>query len=233
MPAYTQTPVYIPETVYTPVNTEPEPEQIPDLAASARKVTAPTQELPAPAEEAPEEEWESFSLSLEDFDLFNAAAPDTELFTGDWTEDAAEPDLLTLDLAEAEEDTAPDDGIAEAETALPAEKKDEAPRLPIRGKEARARLLALLAGSEEALPEEAEMTRTVRLTLVPDDEYGSEEKLDIRVYGDFVFYELYEAEGVKTYRAACSLAELDAFLKTAEAAPTPVPSPTPDPYGTP
>ena len=77
------------------------------------------------------------------------------------------------------------------------------------------------------------MTRTVRLTLVPDDEYGSEEKLDIRVYGDFVFYELYEAEGVKTYRAACSLAELDAFLKTAEAAPTPVPSPTPDPYGTP
>ena len=229
-PVYTQPPVYVPETVYTPVDAEPEP--VPELTASARRATAQPAELPAPTEEAPAEEWESFSLSLEDFDVFNAAAPDTELFAGDWTEDAGEPDLLTLELPEAEEDTAPDEGIVEEETELePADKKDAVPRLAIRGKEARARLLALLAGSEEALPEEAELTRTVRLTLVPDDAYGSEEKLDILVYGDFVFYELHGTEGTKTYRAACSLAELDAFLKTAETAPTPVPSPTPDPYG--
>ena len=105
----------------------------------------------------------------------------------------------------------------------------------ISGKTGHDRLLALLGGSESELPAEAELTRVVHVTLVPDDVYGSEEKMDISIYGDFVYYSLYPAEGeAKSCRAACALRDLESLLKeltapgAAESEPSP--APTADPY---
>ena len=87
----------------------------------------------------------------------------------------------------------------------------------------------MLGENEDALPE-AELTRLVHVTFVPEDEYGSEEKMDIRIYGDFVFCERFPAESAgKSYRADCSLKELDSFLEACKLV-SPTPAPTVDPY---
>jgi len=67
---------------------------------------------------------------------------------------------------------------------------------------------------------------------MPEDAYGSEEQVDIRIYGDFVFFTHTSAEGVsKTCRADCSLRDLDSFLLTCKTeGATPTPAPTQDPY---
>ncbi len=103
------------------------------------------------------------------------------------------------------------------------------------GKAARDRLLALLGDSESELPGEAELTRVVHVTLRPDDAYSGEEKLDVSIYGDFVYYSLYpEGSGPVNYRAACALRDLDGLLKELTApeaaASQPSPTPTADPY---
>ena len=102
-------------------------------------------------------------------------------------------------------------------------------RVRVYGKAQRAQLLALLGDKEDALPE-AELTRLVHVTMVPEDEYGSEEKMDIRIYGDFVFCERFQAGGgSKSYRADCSLKDLDGFLLACSQV-SPTPAPTVDPY---
>ena len=135
---------------------------------------------------------------------------------------------------EAAEIPAPEEkGDVSAE--LPLEKTEtriEEQSVKVYGKEGHDRLLALLGGGESELPAEAELTRVVHVALWPDDAYGSEEKLDINIYGDFVYYRLYPAEGgAVSYRAACALRDLDSLLKALTAASAePSPAPTVDPY---
>jgi hypothetical protein len=90
----------------------------------------------------------------------------------------------------------------------------------------------MIGQTESELPAEAELTRLVHVTLIPEDEYASEEKLDVSIYGDFVYCQYYRADGSSpTYRADCSLRSLDDFLKECRAAEAAVtPAPTVDPY---
>ena len=82
-----------------------------------------------------------------------------------------------------------------------------------------------------AVIDPAELTRLVHVTFHPEDAYGSAEKMDIAIYGDFVYCTLSPAEGgAVTYRADCSLRELDSFLTACAATPAPSAAPTPDPY---
>ena len=260
-PVYNSEPVYIPAPVYTPEPAVFAPPQESSWAAQLQiEAPAVSQEISEPLitakavqDETPaitaeitddpaiEDGLNLFSLSLEDQAVFGAALPE-ELPDSDSSEvclpdtavtDGEDADNLpdSFELSETDDtgDGEPEDAIVKAEA--PAAKRAETQRLSIHGKEARAKLLALLGGSEEALPQEAELTRAVYLTLVPEDEYSGEEKLNILVYGDFVFYELFAADGsVKSCRAGCSLADLDACLKAAAAAPTPKPEPAQDPY---
>ena len=134
------------------------------------------------------------------------------------------------ELAQAEE--MPDMDALDAGSGAAAQADDKTvqeERVRVYGKAQRARLLAMLGENEDALPE-AELTRLVHVTFVPEDEYGSEEKMDIRIYGDFVFCERFPAESAgKSYRADCSLKELDSFLEACKLV-SPTPAPTVDPY---
>ena len=101
------------------------------------------------------------------------------------------------------------------------------------GSDARSRLLAMIGNKEDSLPQEAELTRLVHVSFVPEDAYGSEETMDISIYGDFVYCCLHPVEGGNViYRADCSLKELDSFLAACLATPAPSAAPTPDPYTT-
>lgn len=222
----------------TPAEAEAAAQAVPETGALRRAADAvpsvPEETISAPsAVEEPEEEILVIAHGISDQEVFDAA-PDGETETeadGDPAIWEAAPDEWTEDagIEAVEPEAEPDTPEEPAEKA--AEKKADEQRLSIRGKEARGKLLALLGGSEEPLPEEAELTRVIHLTLVPEDAYSGEEKLDVNVYGDFVFYRLYPAEGgSRSYRAACSLADLDACLKNLSAAPTPTPAPTQDPY---
>jgi hypothetical protein len=139
------------------------------------------------------------------------------------------PTLFSLFSAPVEEviEAAPAEDAAEETPGV----KPEEEKLSIYDKTLRAQLLAMLGSSEDSLPE-AELTRLVHVKLMPQDEHAGEEQVDICIYGDFIFYRRTTADGVgKTYRAGCSLRELDSFLqscKTADATPTP--APTLDPY---
>ncbi len=146
-----------------------------------------------------------------------------ELRTANLTPDAAAP--MPEEIEEK---------IEELPAATP-EKKAEEHNAKIYGKGGRDRLFALLGGSESELPAEAELTRVVHVTLVPDDAYGGEEKMDISIYGDFVYYSLYPAGGAaKSCRAACALRDLDSLLRElttqSATASEPAPTPTIDPY---
>ena len=89
-----------------------------------------------------------------------------------------------------------------------------------------------LAFVPAALPEEAELTRVVHVTLIPDDEYASTENLDINIYGDFIFCRFLQTDGSsKICRADCSLKNLDDFLKECAAVEAQItPAPTVDPF---
>ncbi len=150
-----------------------------------------------------------------------------ELKTANLTPDVAAP--MPEEIEEKIEEK-----IEELPAATP-EKKAEEQNIRISGKTGRDRLFALLGGSESDLPAEAELTRVVHVTLVPDDAYGGEEKMDISIYGDFVYYSLYSAGGAaKSCRAACALRELDSLLRElttqSATASEPAPTPTLDPY---
>ena len=133
---------------------------------------------------------------------------------------------------EADSTPAPEETGNTAEEPAAEKTEIEEQTVKIHGKEGHDRLLALLGDSRSELPAEAILTRAVHVTLVPDDVYGGEEKVDISIYGDFVYYRLYTAEnGAESYRADCSLKDLDSLLKTlTEADAQPSPTPTADPY---
>ena len=139
------------------------------------------------------------------------------------------PTLFSLFSAPVEEaiEAAPAEGAAEETPAV----KPEEEKLSIYDKTLRAQLLAMLGSSEDSLPE-AELTRLVHVKLTPQDEYASEEQVDICIYGDFIFYRRTTPDGVgKTYRAGCSLRELDSFLQSRHnGTPDPAPPPAPYPY---
>ena len=196
----------------------------PSAAPAPTWVPAPETAAPAPTEigalSALEDTAAPLSLpeaeETEEADTFvsNDAGP---LFFADAPEKEASVDAAPANTA---------DGLtASAGTAA----REESVR--VSGKAGRKKLLDLLAGREDVLPE-AELTRTVHVTLVPEDEFGSAEKLEIRIYGDFVFYELGTASGGSVcYRAGCGVRELDTLLRSlaAEAARA-TPTPTADPF---
>ena len=215
--------------VWTPAPAQPDP------ADSRTEAEAPETEKPA------EQDSGIFTLFSSMTSMFDSAQPDPAESKLDAqnapalplpalqqpveTEAVAVEDTLQAEPMSGAEDVTAGAGTAEQA----AEKTLQEERVRVYGKAQRARLLALVGENEDALPE-AELTRLVHITFVPEDEYGSEEKMDIRIYGDFVFCERFPAEGVsKSYRADCSLKELDSFLLTCQLS-TPTPAPTVDPY---
>ena len=169
------------------------------------------QAAPAPAEPAAED------------------APAQELVTEMTLSDSSVAMFQAAPELPAEAEDAP----AENGTADKAETKTVVQYVSIRTQEMKDRLLALLGGSEDALPAEAELTRLIHVALEPEDAYGSEEELEIRIYGDFVFYVRHPLDGASTsWRADCSLRQLKDFLKSAEnsADASASPAPTADPF---
>ena len=183
----------------------------------SEQAPAPEAAEAAPAEEAAvEEEKRPFFGGLTD--LFTSNAYSTESTVT--SKDEADEETQAQETPEPSETPAP--------TATPAAEKTRS--VSLRGKEQRTKLLALLGEKEGALPE-AELTSRIRVTFVPEDEYGTEEKLEIRFYDDFVYFLRKDADGIeKSYCAACSVSELENFLKNADSGASPSPTPTADPF---
>ena len=178
-------------------------------------------EIPEAAEQALENAPAEFSLFSNMISMFGSASGDQAVF----------------DAAPEQPQPAGDEGPAITLSSIPLEPAEPTPKAPVEekvevyGDEARAKLLALIGSSRDELPQEAELTRLVHVTFHPEDAYGSAEKMDIAIYGDFVYCTLSPAEGgAVTYRADCSLRELDSFLTACAATPAPSAAPTPDPY---
>ena len=181
-------------------------------------------------ETEPDEEPVTFSLFSSMMDLFDAAPPEQLADAKLAAPAGIETGLDALALGDSEESPAP------VVSGIPLEiVQEEKPaveeRVTVYGNDARTKLLAMIGRNEDTLPQEAELTRLVHVKLLPDDAYGSEEKMDIAIYGDFVYCTLCPVEGGSvTYRADCSLKELDSFLKTCPSDPASSAAPTPDPY---
>ena len=218
---------------FEPANSETQ--AVPELSASL---------YAAPAEEGGDEKEEpmaSFSLfSSSDNAVFDSAAPDAPEGESNDGMDALIGEFAALGDAEASEPaeiftalTASEDAPeSAAETPAPTTAPVREEQVDIYGKDARLKLLALI-GSRQAttLPAEAELTRVVHVSLIPEDSYGSEEKMDINIYGDFIFCRYYPVGGEEqTWYAECSLVNLDSFLDACRAAAQPSPSPTADPF---
>ena len=178
-------------------------------------------EIQEAAEQALENAPVEFSLFSNMISMFGSASGDQAVF----------------DAAPEQPQPAGDEGPAITLSSIPLEPAEPTPKAPVEekvevyGDEARAKLLALIGSSRDELPQEAELTRLVHVTFHPEDAYGSAEKMDIAIYGDFVYCTLSPAEGgAVTYRADCSLRELDSFLTACAATPAPSAAPTPDPY---
>ena len=178
-------------------------------------------EIPEAAEQALENAPAEFSLFSNMISMFGSASGDQAVF----------------DAAPEQPQPAGDEGPAITLSSIPLEPAEPTPKAPVEekvevyGDEARAKLLALIGSSRDELPQEAELTRLVHVTFHPEDAYGSAEKMDIAIYGVFVYCTLSPAEGgAVTYRADCSLRELDSFLTACAATPAPSAAPTPDPY---
>ena len=182
-------------------------------------------------ETEPVEESVTFSLFSSMMDLFDAAPPE-QLADAKLTAPAGiEPGLEAPALGDSEESPAPAVSGIPLEIVQEEEKPAVEERVTVYGNDARTKLLAMIGRNEDALPQEAVLTRLVHVKFLPDDAYGSEEKMDIAIYGDFVYCTLCPVEGGSvTYRADCSLKELDSFLKTCPSDPASSAAPTPDPY---
>ena len=160
------------------------------------------------AEQALENAPAEFSLFSNMISMFGSAPGDQAMF----------------DAAPEQPQPAGDEGPAITLSSIPLEPAEPAPKPPVEervevyGDEARIKLLALIGSSKDELPQEAELTRLVHVTFHPEDAYCT----------------LSPAEGgTVTYRADCSLRELDSFLAACAAAPAPSAVPTPDPYAAP
>ncbi|MBR1566424.1 MAG: zf-HC2 domain-containing protein [Oscillospiraceae bacterium] len=182
-------------------------------------------------ETEPDEEPVTFSLFSSMMNMFEAA-PTDQLADAKLAAPAGiETGLDALAPGDSEESPAPVLSGIPLEVTQEAEKPAVEEHVTVYGNDARTKLLAMIGKNEDTLPQEAELTRLVHVSLLPDDAYGSEEKMDIAIYGDFVYCSLFPVEGGSvTYRADCSLRELDSFLETCPSAPAPSAAPTPDPY---
>ena len=201
----------------------------------SEQAPAPEAVEAAPDEEAAvEEEKRPFFGGLTD--LFTSNAYSTESTVT--SKDEADEETQAQETPEPSETPAPTatpalsansaPSATPAPTTTPATEKTRS--VSLRGREQRAKLLALLGEKEGALPE-AELTSRIRVTFVPEDEYGTEEKLEIRFYDDFVYFLRKDADGIeKSYCAACSVSELESFLKNADSGAAPSPTPTADPF---
>ncbi len=206
----------------------------------SEQAPAPEAAEAAPAEEAAVEE-EKHSLFGGLTDLFTSNAYSTESTVTSKDEADTEAAQETPEASESPAPTAtPALSANSAPSATPAPTTTPAPSatpaaektrsVSLRGREQRAKLLALLGEKEGALPD-ADITSRIRVTFVPEDEYGTEEKLEIRFYDDFVYFLRKDADGIeKSYCAACSVSELESFLKNADSGASPSPTPTADPF---
>lgn len=235
------------ETIETTPAAEavPETETVEAPAAARRIQRAPSLFAAAPAETAEEAEpVETVEDSTPEDDagigdaagIFSLFSSVKNIFESAPAESlgeskiAAVPNSLDMTLGELSDSGALSGIPLELPAQTPApEIAEEA--VSVYGTQMKNRLLALIGSREDSLPQEAELTRLVHVSLVPDDEYGSLERMDVSIYGDFVYCSLYSADGgVRTLRADCSLRELDDFFASCAA---PLPSPaasTPDPY---
>lgn len=243
-PRPAQTPAPLP--VQTPASA---PAQFVPASQPTESPEAPA--LPAAADSQPG----SGDVSADGEEAANdAAAPQLFSFTGDTAifqsaaagadqgepeEDSAAPDeaeaapeIVPFTVPVPMPETTPD--VTEPEEPSPAPEADAPAHVEqsvsVYGKEGHDRLLALLGGRADTLPE-AGLTRSVRISLVPDDEFGSTEQLVVRIYGDFLFYEYCFPDGrTACYRAACAVRDLDALLLLLPTTP-PSPAPTADVFG--
>ena len=182
-------------------------------------------------ETQPDEEPATFSLFSSMMNMFEAAPPD-QLADAKLASPAGIDTALDAPApGDSEESPAPVLSGIPLEIAQEEEKPAVEERVTVYGNDARTKLLAMIGKNEDTLPQEAELTRLVHVSLLPDDAYGSEEKMDIAIYGDFVYCSLFPVEGgCVTYRADCSLRELDSFLETCPSPPAPSAAPSPDPF---
>ena len=203
----------------------------------ARAVDPASTQAPEDAADYGDDETETnedtvtFSLFSSMMEMFDAASPEQLTDAKTAAPAGIETGLDALSSGDSEESPAP--SVSGIPLEIPQEEKKPAPEenVTVYGNEARTKLLAMIGKNEDSLPQEAELTRLVHVKLLPDDTYGSEEKMDIAIYGDFVYCSLYPVEGGSvTYRADCSLRELDSFLKTCPSGPAASAAPTPDPY---
>ena len=217
-------------------------------AASSEAESAVTAENEQETENSSDQETEEspsvFSFFSSMVNLFDAAPPEqlaeSKLAAAPAAIDAALDDPASGESVEVPSsvlNSMPLEVPAEdSHTGMPFAAESPAPsvnteRVSVYGSEARSRLLAMIGSQEDSLPQEAELTRLVHVSLIPDDAYGSEETMDISIYGDFVYCSLHPVEGGSVvYRADCSLKELDSFLADCLATPAPSAAPTPDPY---
>ena len=182
-------------------------------------------------ETQPDEEPATFSLFSSMMNMFEAAPPDQLADAKLASPAGIDTGLDAPAPGDSEESPAPVLSGIPLEIAQEEEKPAVEERVTVYGNDARTKLLAMIGKNEDTLPQEAELTRLVHVSLLPDDAYGSEEKMDIAIYGDFVYCTLFPVEGGSvTYRADCSLRELDSFLETCPSTPAPSAAPSPDPY---
>ena len=182
-------------------------------------------------ETQPDEEPATFSLFSSMMNMFEAAPPDQLADAKLASPAGIDTGLDAPAPGDSEESPAPVLSGIPLEIAQEEEKPAVEERVTIYGNDARTKLLTMIGKNEDTLPQEAELTRLVHVSLLPDDAYGSEEKMDIAIYGDFVYCSLFPVEGGSvTYRADCSLRELDSFLETCPSTPAPSAAPSPDPY---
>jgi hypothetical protein len=199
---------------------EPEMTAAPDLSASL---------YAAPAEGGAAEEGETvlFSLSTGSRANFEAAPPESA------SPESAESPFSGTTVLSLPEEMEP----SEFFTALTAPQEAVIPeeKVSVYGKENRQKLFAMIGSSEAELPSEAELTRVVHLSFVPEDSYGSEEKMDVNIYGDFLFCRYYPVEGgERIYCADCSLSSFNSFLDSCKAPDqSPTPAPTAIPFAAP
>jgi hypothetical protein len=199
---------------------EPEMTAAPDLSASL---------YAAPAQGGETEEGETvlFSLSTGSRASFEAAPPEN-----------ASPESAEGPFSDAAALSLPEEmGPSEFFTALTAAEETVIPeeKVSVYGKENRQKLFSMIGSNEAELPSEAELTRIVHLSFVPEDSYGSEEKMDVNIYGDFLFCRYYPVEGgERIYCADCSLASFNSFLDSCRAPDqSPTPAPTAIPFTAP
>ncbi len=219
---------------FYPVDPTPSPVEAPIVAesygeddtavANAAPAPAMPEELPgwetvpASGDEQPQPEQGPFLFSDDYGPLFSAQE---SLFYGEEAPASGEEPVAAVENAAS--------SATGTERAQNADKAVREEHYSIRGIQARLDLLLQLGGNQAQLPD-MQPSRVIQITVLPDDEYGSAEKLTIRVYGDFIFYTYYPAFGESSsFRADCSLTKLNACLSSLPA-PAESPAPTADSF---